>query len=462
MKLGVWVLLALVGGVSVPVEQRVRDGSPDGIEQEWLVPEGQRQVRGIPRDVSALALIRSCDQKVQVSGPWLVDHTFNTNGDKFCVDIVAGDVGVNDTLIISYGGNYVRDKKLTKSWNDIPSNEFVCNICSDIVLFPLAGRNTTAAQVVNNKLKAIDPGFAVLSNGTVPNAADVLKTAERNKQVSFTSSAYIAAKREERQDSDEGTRLRPGLRPGLIDEETLRKMMDSCKDIQFSSRSFVPAKFTSVDTEYYLPFWTTKVRVTEDYAVRNMGAKVVGHYDVNTLVNLYHRTIGTYRASSSPSITMHGIIMSFLAEFPPSTSHHEFYDRIGNITTTEVLSNDRSGQLLALYPRHPILGQWNGAFTLRYHTPQQNIALYHSDGAVAIIPGRVSIGGYWIGTRNVRVILPPFSTITEMQFLKNPISQKVYRERQWLDVFPSRTVVELQFEDIPNYRVMKDGIALIR
>eukprot|EP01054_Gregarina_sp_Poly1_P007104 Gregarina_sp_Poly_1__7103@NODE_388_length_8987_cov_115_762892_g317_i0_p2_GENE_NODE_388_length_8987_cov_115_762892_g317_i0NODE_388_length_8987_cov_115_762892_g317_i0_p2_ORF_typecomplete_len594_score79_26Ribophorin_I/PF04597_14/4_4e47_NODE_388_length_8987_cov_115_762892_g317_i071208901 len=228
----------------------------------------------------------------------------------------------------------------------------------------------------------------------------------------------------------------------------------TCYRLSFIYNEALPA-LDSFVRKIYVPQWGQQLKLEETYQLTNEAAPMKGDYRGSDIHVAMRRLIGT-RRSHDFALSGSPILFTFDARVPRSASGFEYYDTIGNISTSHV-TRRRDEFLVELEPRYPLLGGWSFGWTLKYLIPDSSWIVKSATTYSISIPWSAAVSGLWADTVTAQVILPPRSKIVNIVTPRKQLdSMQMLTTRRWLDLFTTRPVLQLQWFNVPMLPTNKD------
>mmetsp|Transcript_16444 Transcript_16444/g.33462 ORF Transcript_16444/g.33462 Transcript_16444/m.33462 type:complete len:582 (+) Transcript_16444:435-2180(+) len=137
------------------------------------------------------------------------------------------------------------------------------------------------------------------------------------------------------------------------------------------------------------------------------------------------------------------IVFKLESELPRAANNINYFDRIGNISTSRAWRSGSSTKL-TLEPRFPVLGGWNADWQLQYSVPTR-LALFLSgaDSAVHVMNATLGapVGRLFAENVTTKVVLP--AGASDVQIALPREVDEVWHDRMWgwFDVHQSRPVI---------------------
>eukprot|EP01056_Protomagalhaensia_sp_Gyna25_P000760 Protomagalhaensia_sp_Gyna_25__759@NODE_1364_length_1906_cov_5_125870_g1096_i0_p2_GENE_NODE_1364_length_1906_cov_5_125870_g1096_i0NODE_1364_length_1906_cov_5_125870_g1096_i0_p2_ORF_typecomplete_len257_score24_27Ribophorin_I/PF04597_14/7_1e33_NODE_1364_length_1906_cov_5_125870_g1096_i02811051 len=190
------------------------------------------------------------------------------------------------------------------------------------------------------------------------------------------------------------------------------------------------------------------MKIEETYALINEAAPFRGDYQPSDVHSAMRRIVGTRRPhhfhlSGSP------VLFTLDAYMPRLGSEFEYYDSIGNVSTSHVAVRS-DDYVIELEPRYPVLGGWSFDWTLKYLLPAPLWVREKGTLRSVSIPWSSTVSGLWADQIVAELVLPPLSRVKEIRTPhKAVVMADLSSTRRWLDLFTTRPVLKLVWDDVP-------------
>lgn len=274
-----------------------------------------------------------------------------------------------------------------------------------------------------------------------------------------------------------------------LSSQKVTELVRACATATILTRQ--PVVEGRLNRKIYVPQWGKTLKNVESYVISNHQGAISGAYDGGVVHRALERLVGTRRQKTS-AIGGSTVLFHLASVLPPRASNIEYYDLIGNISTSQVFPASQSTTLL-LEPRFPVYGTWGADFHVAYSQPMREAQTLHDDETsvdvtsddvhsknaqrwVAISSDRsrgvvkVPVKGVydvtWSTRQSVQVQLPPFAVVTACRFPYVPPERgatgelvKIIKRRAWLDLIASRPVVVVSFPPHPTDRSIYASIS---
>eukprot|EP00923_Selenidium_pygospionis_P038091 GHVN01066581.1.p1 GENE.GHVN01066581.1~~GHVN01066581.1.p1 ORF type:complete len:650 (+),score=48.83 GHVN01066581.1:2542-4491(+) len=202
--------------------------------------------------------------------------------------------------------------------------------------------------------------------------------------------------------------------------------------------------FNRVERELELSHWG-QIQVHESYSFTNDAAGLKGEFSQIEVSEILGRVMGPI-TRKEPPVSSH-VAWKFNALFPSQTKGIQYYDQIGNISSSFA---GRMGGLIhtTLVPRYPVLGQWNSDWMLDYSLPITSFLTVKGQRHVLTFSMTPSVQEIFTDRLKISVSLPPGSSNIEVNTPRTVSSGWRTTKKSWFDIFAGRPVAEFMITDV--------------